>query len=160
MTRITALFLATLALAAPAWGADGTRLLAQVPLVPPTETLPDDVADLVYGFWPQYYNSVGENAFSRDNLRLGRIDLNGDDKPELVLMVDSPSWEAGEGFPFVVAQWRKGRWIAVGWGWGDEDTVFATTEVQNGWHSIDGGRMVLRWVGSQYQPEEKAASTP
>ncbi|NFV81930.1 hypothetical protein [Magnetospirillum aberrantis] len=157
MTRVAALFLACLALAAPAWATEEPRLLAQVPLVPPTENLPDDIADLVYAFWPEYYNGYGENAFTRDNLRLGRTDLNGDGKAELVLLVDSPSWEAAQGFPFVVAQWRKGRWFAIGWSWGDEDTVFVTSESHDGWHSLDSGKVVLRWQGKQYKPEEKAA---
>ena len=155
MTRIATIILASLALAVPAWAAEDARPLAQVPLVPPTETLPDDVAALVYGFWPQYYNGSGENAFTRDNLRLGRIDLNGDTKPELVLMVDAPGWEAGEGYPFVVAQWRKGRWLAVGWGWGDEDTVFATDDTVGGWLGIDGGKAIMRWNGKEYRTEEK-----
>lgn len=160
MNRIAALLLACLVFAVPAQAADDARPYAQVPLVPPGERLPEDITDLLYAFWPSYYNSVGENAFGPNHLRLGRIDLNGDDRPELVLMVDAPGWEAEQGNPFVVAQWRKGRWIAVGWGWGDEDTLFATSEVLGGWRSIDGGRTLLRWVGKEYRSEEKASARP
>src|SRR5512145_1956216 len=142
MKRIAAFLLATLALAAPAWAMDELHPFAQVPLVPAAETLPDDIASLAYALWPQYYNTGVENGFSRDNLRLRRIDLNDDRAAQLVLMVDAPGWEANPGNPFVVAQWRKNRWVAIGWGWGDEDTVFSTTEVQGGWHSIDGGKAV------------------
>lgn len=160
MTRIAALLLASLALAAPARAADDARPFAQVPLVPLADPVPADVDALVKAFWQPYYNTGAENAFTRQNLRIGRIDLDGDDRPELVLMVDAPGWEAEHGNPFVVAQWRKGRWIAVGWGWGDEDTLFATTEMLGGWRSIDGGHTLLRWSGTEYRSEEKAAARP
>lgn len=155
MKTVAALLLASITLAAPAWAMDDSRPVAQVPLVPLAETVPDDVDALVRTFWGQYYNAGGENGFTRDNLRLGRIDLDGDGRPELVVMVDAPGWEAEQGNPFVVAQWRKTRWIAVGWGWGDEDTVFATSEVQGGWRSIDGGKVVMRWLGREYHAENK-----
>lgn len=158
MHRIAALLLASLVLATPARAFDDVRPYAQVPLVPAGERLPEDVTDLLYAFWPNFYNSVGENAFGPSHVRLGRIDLNGDDRPELVLMVDAPGWEAEQGNPFVVAQWRKNRWVAVGWGWGDEDTVFTTTDVQGGWRSIDGGKVVMRWVGKEYRAEDKPAA--
>lgn len=157
MKRIAALLLAALAFAVPARAADDVRPFAQVPLLPVAERLPDDVEAMLRALWPTYYNSGGENAFGRDNLRMGRIDLDSDDRAELVVMVDAPGWEAEPGTPFVVAQWRKNRWIAVGWGWGDEDTVFATTEVLGGWHSIESGHQVLRWIGKEYRLEEKAA---
>ena len=160
MTRIAALLLASLALAAPARAADDSRPFAQVPLVPAADPVPADVDALVKAFWQPYYYGTDEHAFTRDNLRVGRIDLDGDERAELVLMIDARGWEAEHGNPFVVAQWRKGRWIAVGWGWGDEDTVFATTEVLGGWRSIDGGRALLRWTGKEYQSEAKAAALP
>lgn len=155
MNRFAALVLATLTFAAPALAADDVRPFAQVPLVPLVAEMSDDMNTLVWSLWPSYYNSGGENSFGRDNLRMGRIDLNGDDRPELVLMIDAPGWEADAGNPFVIAQWRKDRWVAVGWGWGDEDTTFATTEVVGGWRSIDGGKQVLRWIGTEYRIEEK-----
>lgn len=155
MKRIAAFLLAMTALAAPARATDDARPVAQVPLVPLAEAVPDDVDALVRTFWSEYYNTRAESAFTRDNLRIGRIDLDGDDRSELVVMVDAPGWEAEQGNPFVVAQWRKTRWIAVGWGWGDEDTVFATTEVLGGWRSIDGGKVVMRWVGREYRAEDK-----
>ncbi|MGE5476209.1 MAG: hypothetical protein ACM3Q1_06110 [Bacteroidales bacterium] len=160
MIRRIALLLAVLTLAAPARAQDDVRPFAQVPLVPATEQLPDDVEAMVWAFWPSYYKSGGENTFGREHLRLGRIDLNGDDRAELVLMIDAPGWESAQGNPFVVAQWRKNRWVAVGWGWGDEDTVFATTETLGGWHSIDGGKVVMRWQGREYRLEDKATATP
>lgn len=156
MKRIAACIVCLFALAAPARAAGESRLLAQVPLVPPGEaTLPEDVLAFLYALWPDYYNSVREGGFTRDNLRLGRIDLNGDGTSELVLMVDAPGWEAAPGNPFVVAQWRRGRWLAVGWGWGDEDTVFATDDTSGGWLGIDGGKATMRWNGKEYHTEEK-----
>lgn len=155
MNRIAALFLAAAVFAVPAKADDQLRPFAQVPLIPPADVLPADVESMIRAFWPTYYNSGGEHTFGRDNLRIGRIDLNGDERSELVLMIDAPGWEAEPGNPFVVAQWRKTRWVAVGWGWGDEDTVFATTEVQGGWRSIDAGKMVMRWTGKEYGNEDK-----
>lgn len=157
MSRIAAFLLAVLAFAAPARAADDMRPFAQVPLVPLGESMSDDVSDMVWAFWPTYFNSGRENSFGREHLRVGRIDLNGDNRAELVLMIDAPGWEAEPGNPFVVAQWIKGRWVAVGWGWGDEDTVFATTEVQDGWRSIDAGKVVMRWAGKEYKLEDKLA---
>lgn len=156
MSRIAAFILAMLALAVPARAADDVRPFAQVPLLP-IETMSEDVAAMVWAFWPDYFNSGRENSFGRQHLRVGRIDLDGDQRDELVLMIDAPGWEAEPGNPFVVAQWRKGRWVAVGWGWGDEDTVFAITEVKDGWRSIDGGKVVMRWTGKEYKLEDKLA---
>ena len=155
MKRITAFFLSLMTLAASARAMEDARPVAQVPLVPLVESVPADIEAVLHTFWPHYYNSGGENGFGRENLRVGRIDLNGDTQPELVLMVDAPGWEAEQGFPMVVAQWRTGRWNAVGWGWGDEDTVFATTETLGGWRSIDGGKVVMRWQGREYRAEDK-----
>lgn len=153
MKHTAALLLAIFAFAAPATAADDVRPFAQVPLVPLADPVPQDVETLLRTFWQPYYNSGGENSFTRDNLRAGRVDLNGDDRAEMVLMIDAPGWEAEFGNPFVVAEWTKGSWNAIGWGWGDEDTVFATTEVVGGWHSIDGGRQLLRWAGTEYRAE-------
>lgn len=158
MKRMAAFLLACLVLAAPAKAADDARPFAQVPLLPVADQLPDDLETAVWAWWPTYFNSGRENSFGRGDLRVGRIDLNGDDRPELVLMIDAPGWEAANGNPFVVAQWRKNRWVAVGWGWGDEDTLFATTEVQGGWRSLDTGSQVMRWTGREYRPEDKAAT--
>lgn len=155
MSRIAVFLVAALALAAPAWANDDVRPVAQVPLVPLGETMSDDVQAMVWAFWPTYFNSGGENTFGRQHLRVGRIDLDGDNRDELVLMIDAPGWEAAQGNPFVVAQWHKGRWLAVGWGWGDEDTLFTITEVQGGWRSIDAGQQVLRWTGKEYRAEDK-----
>lgn len=155
MKRIAACLACLLVLAAPARATEGARLLAQVPLVPPGETLPEDLLAFLYALWPDYYNSVREGGFTRDNLRLGRIDLNGDGTSELVLMVDAPGWEAAPGNPFVVAQWRKGRWLAVGWGWGDEDTVFATDEIRDHWRTIDTGTQYLYWDRGLYSRADK-----
>lgn len=155
MKRITAFLLSLIALAASAQAMEGARPVAQVPLVPLADSVPGDIEAVLHAFWPQFYNSNGENGFGPDNLRVGRIDLNGDDQPELVLMVNAPGWEAAQGFPMVVAQWRKGRWIAIGWGWGDEDTVFATSETLGGWRTIDSGKMIMRWQGREYRAEDK-----
>lgn len=155
MSRIAALMLVFAALAAPAWAEDEVHPYAQVPLLPLADGVHDDIDTLIQALWQPYYNTGAEHAFGRDNIRVGRIDLNGDGDAELVLMIDAPGWEAAPGNPFLVAQWLKKRWVAVGWGWGDEDTVFATTEVRGGWRSIDGGKMVMRWMGREYQPEEK-----
>lgn len=157
MRRIAALLLASLAFAAPARADDDVRPFAQVPLVPLPESIPADVDALLKAHWTAYWNGSGENAFSRDNVRIGRIDLNGDNRAELVVMIDAPGWEAEPGNPYVVAQWTKGRWNPIGWGWGDEDTVFATTEAPGGWRTLDGGKQLLRWNGSEYRPEDKPA---
>ncbi|MCR6629815.1 MAG: hypothetical protein NVV74_07050 [Magnetospirillum sp.] len=155
MSRISALLLVLVALAAPARAAEDVRPVAQVPLVPVAEGPNEPLDVLLRTFWAEYYNAAGDNAFGRNDLRVGLIDLNGDGRGELVLMVDAPGWEAEQGNPFVVAEWRNKRWIAVGWGWGDEDTVFATTEVLGGWRSIDGGKVTLRWSGREYAVEAK-----
>lgn len=154
MKRIAVCLVCLLSLATPARAMDDVHPVAQVPLVPPAETLPDDLLALLYGLWPEYYNSGREDGFTRDNLRLGRIDLNGDGTSELVLMIDAPGWEAPPGNPFVVAQWRKKRWVPIGWGWGDEDTVFATDNSFDGWLGIDSSKMSMRWTGKEYRTEE------
>ncbi|HLO75817.1 MAG TPA: hypothetical protein VK196_05110 [Magnetospirillum sp.] len=155
MSRIAASLLVLFALAAPAWAADEIRPVAQVPLLPLAEEVPADIDTLIRTLWRTYYNTGAESSFGRDSVRVGRVDLDGDGSSELVLMIDAPAWEAGPGSPFVVTQWRNKRWVPVGWGWGDEDTVFATTEVLGGWRSIDTGKLLLRWVGREYRYEEK-----
>lgn len=152
---MTAVLLVLLAFAVPAMADDLPRPVSQVPLLPLAEGPHDDVDALVQAFWQPYYNTGAEHAFGRANLRVGRIDLNGDGQAELVLMVDAPGWEAGQGNPFVVATWIKKRWVAVGWGWGDEDTLFATDEVIGGWRTIDSGSQILRWAGTEYQFTDK-----
>lgn len=160
MNRITALLLLLAVFATPALADDETRPVAQVPLLALADGPHDDIRALLDTYWQAYYQTGTEDSFNRDDLRVGRIDLNGDGREELVLMITAPAWEAEQGKPFVVAQWRAQKWAAIGWGWGDEDTVFATTEILGGWHSIDGGHMLLRWNGTAYQPEDKAPEAP
>ncbi|HTH17166.1 MAG TPA: hypothetical protein VL974_10975 [Magnetospirillum sp.] len=158
MSRIAAPLLLLVALAFPAWAADYLRPIAQVPLLPLADGPHEDIDALVQDLWKPYYNTADEHAFGRDNLRVGRVDLDGDGKDELVLMIDAPGWNDVNGNTLVVAQWRNKHWFAIGLGWGDEDTVFTTNDIRQGWRTIETGTQLMRWVGREYKVEEKAAS--
>lgn len=158
MSRIKASLLLLAALGLSAWAApvradEPLRPAGQIALLPLAPGPHDDLEVLLQAFWKDYYNTGILNGFGRENLRVGRTDLDGDGYDELVMMITAVGWENDHGYPFVVAQWRKGRWIAVGWGSGDEDTVFSTTEAKAGWRTIDTGTELLRWDGKQYREQ-------
>ncbi len=155
MRRLCASLLLFLSLAAPAGAGADPRPVGQVPLLPLGDGVHEDIDNLLAAHWRDHFNTNAEHAFGPDAVRVGRFDLNGDGKTELLLMVDAPGWNADPGSPFVVAQWIKQRWVAVGWGWGDEDTLFATDEVVGGWRSLDTGTQVLRWSGRDYGLTDK-----
>ena len=155
MLRVCASLLLALSLSLPAAAGAEPRLVGQVPLLPMADGVHEDIDSLVVAHWKGHFNTSAEHSFGRDAIRVGRFDLNGDNRAELVLMVDAPGWQAAQGNPFVVAQWIKQRWIAIGWGWGDEDTLFATDELNAGWRSIDSGTQVLRWTGKEYIASDK-----
>lgn len=142
-------------LAVPAQAHELWRLAAQVPLLPLPETGNQDVEALVADYWKPHWKGGGEHGFTRSALRAGRFDLNGDGRSELFVMIDQASWEADHGKPFVVAAWGAKGWSPIGWGWGDEDRIFVTGEVLQGWRSVDSGPHWLRWTGKVYHLEEK-----
>jgi len=155
MRRLCANLLLALSLAAPAAAGAEPRPVGQVPLLPMADGVHEDIDNLMQVYWKAHFNTDAEHAFGRDAVRVGRFDLNNDGRAELVLMVDAPGWRADQGNPFVVAQWIKRRWVGIGWGWGDEDTLFATDEVVGGWRSIDTGPQMLRWSGKEYSFSDK-----
>lgn len=155
MRRMTALLFVLLACAVPALAQDVVRPVSQIPLLAVADGAHEDIDSLLQVYWKAHFNTQAEYAFGREQLRVGRVDLDGDERAELVLMVDAPGWNADQGNPFVVAQWINKRWVGIGWGWGDEDTVFATTEIKGGWRSIDTGTQWLRWTGKEYGYADK-----
>lgn len=155
MRHMTTLLFVLLASTVPAAAQEGLRPVSQIPLLAVADGVHEDIDTLLLAHWQAHFNTDAEHAFGREQVRVGRIDLDGDDRAELVLMVDAPGWHADQGSPFVVAQWSDKRWLAVGWGWGDEDTLFATDEIKSGWRSIDTGTQVLRWDGTEYSFSDK-----
>ncbi|MDA8231493.1 MAG: hypothetical protein M0006_09145 [Magnetospirillum sp.] len=145
--------------AVPAHAQEVPRWYAQVPLLPLAEGEHPDIEELLSAHWADYFRAGGELGFDLDQVRAGRVDLDGGDDGELVLMIDHPRWRADDGKPFVVAAWTGGRWVPVGWGWGEEDGVFVTTEVIDGWRTIDAGNFLMRWTAGGYQRERKPAGT-
>lgn len=156
MRRLALLFLALFAFTAPALAQDGLRLTAQVPLLPLADSVQPDIDDLAVALWQPYYHTRAEHAFARENLRAGRFDLNADGEAELILMVVAPGWEADQGNPFVIARWVNRRWLAIGWGWGDEDSLFATNDVAAGWRTLVSHSQVIRWSGREYQAHPRS----
>lgn len=155
MRPMTVLLFVLLALAHPAVAQESVRPVSQIPLLPLADGAQPDVDDLLAAFWQPYFNTGAEHSFGRDRVRAGRVDLNDDDRAELVLMIDAPGWQADQGNPFVIATWTNKRWVAVGWGWGDEDTLFATDEIMGGWRSVDSGTQLLQWSGKEYSFRDK-----
>lgn len=123
----------------------------QVPLLPPPEGEQPDIDALAAAAWPAYWRAAGAHGFTRSDLRLGRFDLDGDGIAELFLMIDSSAWANEHGKPMLVARWAKNGWLPVGWGWADEDRVFAGFEREQGWRSLDIGTHLMHWDGKQYQ---------
>jgi hypothetical protein len=156
MRRIVLLLF--LLLTAPALGAEPP--MAQVPMLPLAGEPGSDVETLVGMNWENYWRDKGHYGFGPEHLRVGRFDLDGDGVEELIVVVDKPEWLGPEGKPLVVATWRKDRWRPVGWGWGDEDTIFVTGERVDGWHSIDGGNFILRWAGRDGYARVRKAQRP
>ncbi len=144
-----------LCLAAPALAEDGPTPVGQVALLPLGDAVRPDIEALIQVHWKDYYRTGAEHAFDRDRIRVGRFDLNGDGRAELLLMIDQDDWEADLGRPLVVADWSVKGWKAVGWSWGDDETVFATDEIVGGWRTIDTGTQYLRWDGRIYQRVDK-----
>ena len=150
MPRFAHLLAAFLLLSPLSARAADAAIVQQVGLLPPTPGPHPDLEALLTAFWPAYYNVTGPLGFTIDQIRVGRADLNDDGNEELFLMIDHPGWKADRGQPFVIATWGKNQWSAIGWSWGDEDTIFMLTETQKGWHSIDTGTQTLSWIGKQY----------
>lgn len=131
------------------------RPIEQIAMLPLNDGVPSDIDKVVAGVWGPYYNTSDENAFTRDNLRAGRADLNDDGWAELVLMLDHVLWKDAPGKPYLIATWQQDSWRVVGWGWGDEDGLFVTEEVMGGWHSIDSGSQWVHWTGKAYLSDDK-----
>ncbi len=159
MTPISILITLFLLLVPFVAGADPVKL-ALVPILSPTSGPHPDLDDLLQRFWRNYYKADGAQGFDLSQVRVGRVDLNDDDEAELILMVDSPSWRADGGYPFVIATWIDKQWNAVGWGWGDPDGIFSLTETIHGWHSVETTESILRWNGSQYDIVPKNTEPP
>ena len=131
------------------------RPLALISLLPPAPGPHPDLDEFILLFWVKYYNAPGELGFTLNQVRVSRVALKDDDDTQLILMIDHPGWRTVDGKPFVIATWRDGQWAAIGWGWGDEDGLFETTEIVGGWHSLDAGKYTMRWDGQQYQTVPK-----
>lgn len=157
MRRLFAAFVlsAVILAALPAVAGEADSYVAQVPLLPLPDVAQPDLDAVLAEYWPAYWRAAGAEGFGRDDVRAGRIDLDGDGAAELMLMIAAASWEGDKGRPLVVAVWRKKAWQPVAWSWGDSDTVFATREVRDGWRTIDTGRELLRWDGKAYGAEPK-----
>ncbi|MBR9973106.1 hypothetical protein [Magnetospirillum sulfuroxidans] len=156
MRHAHALFALSLLLSPPAQAQeDLPRPVAQIALLPIGDDGRDDVIALVSAHWSPYFQTAHPQAFGREAIRAGRFDLDGDGQPELLLMLNKTGWEAQYGFPLVIANWTDKGWNAVGWSWGDEDTVFATDEIVDGWRSVDTGTQLLRWDRGLYSRVER-----
>ncbi len=157
MRRITLLFILVLAALLPLSAhADGRpKQLAMVPLLPLADDAHPDIDDLLGRFWHGYYRVESEYGFGPADVRAGRFDLDGDGDAELVLLIDQPKWRGADGLPFVVATWRDHRWLPVGWGWGDDDGIFVTDEVVDGWRTLDAGAFWMRWTKDGYRRDRK-----
>lgn len=158
MMRLLALLLLCLTAALPAHAADVPRPISQVPLLPLPPGEHAELEALLRAHWGPYYNVKGEQGFGRDKVRAGRFDVDGDGRAELFVLIAQESWEGQDGRPLVVANWTARGWNAIGWSWGDEDTVFVTTETINGWRTIDTGTQLMRWGQGIYDRVEKPAA--
>lgn len=155
MHRIIAL-LALLLFVAPAAAQESPpRPVSQIALLPLPASGADDVAALLKAHWGQYFETGTDQGFGRDAVRIGYFDLNGDGKVELLVMVTRPDWATDAGQPIAVAAWTGAAWNAIGWSWGDEDTVFATDEIVARWRTIDTGSQWLRWDNGLYGRVDK-----
>ncbi len=152
----TLLLSVLLLFAVPALADDGIAPVGQIALMPPGEIDHPDIEAIIRTHWKDYYRTGAEHSFDRDKVRVGRFDLNGDGLAELIVMIDDADWEAEHGKPLLVADWINKGWRAVGWSWGDDETVFATTEIVAGWRTIDTGTQYLRWDGKLYQRVNKS----
>lgn len=154
MPRFTFLFVWLMSLivlvATPPQAQAQTDLYEQVSLLPPAPGDHPDLDALLDQFWHKYWKADGPLGFGPDNIRVGRAYLNDDDDAELFLMIDRPAWVSTDGKPFVIATWRDHKWVAIGWGWGDEDRIWLTTEKLDGWRSIDAGNYIMHWEGTAY----------
>lgn len=156
MRHAHALIALTLLLSPPALAQeDQPRPVGQIALLPIGDSGRDDIVGLVKTHWRPYFQTQDPLAFDRDSVRAGRFDLDNDGRAELLVMITKTGWEAEHGFPLVVAAWTDKGWNAVGWSWGDEDTVFATDQVIDAWRSIDTGTQYLRWNRALYERVEK-----
>lgn len=154
MRRLVLVFCLLIA-ALPAAAQEVLRPLGQVPMLPLPPGDHPEIVTLLRAHWEPYFNTGHPQAFGRDAVRVGRFDVDGDGRAELFVLIDHDAWEAQHGRPLVVANWTKKGWNAVGWSWGDEDTVFVTTERIDGWRTIDTGTQFLRWDRGVYQRVEK-----
>lgn len=139
----------------PAAAQELPRPLAQVPMLPLPQGQHADVEALIRAHWAPYFNTSHQQGFSRDKVRVGRFDVDGDSRAEIFLLIEDEAWEAQHGRPLVVANWTDKGWNAVGWSWGDEDTVFVTAETIDGWRTIDTGTQLMRWDRGVYARVEK-----
>ena len=122
-------------------------LIALLPLAPHPQP---DIDSFLDAHWHEYYQSGHPQQFTREQVRAGRYDLDGDGAAELLLLIESKDWEDEAGRPLVVASWRNQAWHAIGWGRGDEDGLFVTVETVKGWRTLDTGTQLLRWNGKAY----------
>jgi len=134
--------------------------LAQIPVLPAASGPHPDLDALLQRFWRDYYKADGSLGFDMSQVRVGRVALTDDDNDELILMIASQAWRTDAGYPFVIATWIDKEWVAVGWGWGDEDGIFSLTETRRGWHSVETGTYVMRWNGTEYERETKSTAPP
>ncbi len=131
----------------------GPRQIAQIPMLPLADGPHPDIEALVSSYWKDTFRTGGKFGFDLDDLRVGRIDLDGDDDPELVLEIDKPDWESQNGQPLLIATWVDHHWLPVGWGWAQGDDIFVTDEVIKGWHTLEIGKFLMRWSRRGYQRE-------
>lgn len=127
-----------------------TNLYLQVPMLQPAPGPHPDLDALLDQYWHKYWKADGPLGIGPDDIKVGRADLNDDDEAELFLMIDRPSWLGIDGKQFVIATWRDRKWVAIGWGWADEDSIWVTTEKVGGWRSVNAGNYIMRWEGSAY----------
>lgn len=151
MRFLAALLLLCLATAHPAAAQESPRPVGQVPVLPLPPGDHPDIEALLRAHWAPYYNTGHEHAFDRGKVRAGRFDIDGDGHPELFVLINQAAWEAEGGHPLVVAKWMAQGWTAIGWSWGDEDTIFATAEIIDGRRTIDTGTQLLRWGRGVYE---------
>lgn len=150
MRRI-ALLLCLACLLAASTAVAQARQLVQVPMLPLAEGEHPDLEALLTLHWKEYWRRSGPDGFGPGEMRAGRVDLDGDGDPELILMIDKPAWLSEYGKPLVIATWVDHHWLPVGWGWGEEDNVFVLDEVVEGWRTVETGKFLMRWTKKGYQ---------
>lgn len=96
------------------------------------------------------------NAVKRGEVHWAEADLNGDGRPERLIILQNVGWCGSAGCLMRILRQKAGKWRLLSDSDGEAGYIQVLPQTDGGWHRIGYGREAYYWNGCEYINREMA----